>query len=172
MRRLIISIITSLALVFSAYMLVTAESKLSTEELVNKATVGTWILVSRELPDGTLIEPPEISGLTITTKNYSCMTALNPLGDGKFNVWVMGTTDSEISEKSMKFKSILFANVFQGDEGRGTVNPKPSDMEWGVEIADGKVKFVIGDGSELLIDGDTAVHTFAGGMKETWKKVE
>jgi uncharacterized cupin superfamily protein len=46
------------------------------------------------------------------------------------------------------------------------------DIEWGVEIVDGKVKFTINDGSELMIDGDTAVHTFRNGMKETWKKVE
>lgn len=172
MRRLIISIVFSLALVLFVYMLVTAEGKPSTEELVNKATRGTWLLVSRELPDGTIMKPPEISGLTITTEKYSCMTALNPLGNGKFNVWVMGTTDSEISDESMKFKSILFASISQGSESRGTVNPKPNDMEWGVEIVDGRVKFNIDDGSEFMIDGDTAVHTFTSGRKETWKKVE
>ena len=153
-------------------MLVTAENKLPTEELVSKATIGTWILTSRELPDGTLVEPPEISGLTMCTKNYLCMTALNPLGHGKYNVWVMGGSDIEISDKSMKFKNILSANVSQGDESGGTVNPKPDDIEWGVEIVDGKVKLAIGDGSELVIDGDITIHIFANGMKDTWTRVE
>ena len=171
-KRIILAAALLVIFVTICLLLMASNNTNKTEKTLNKAIIGTWILVSKELPDGKLIKPPDISGLVINTSKYSSMNAINPLGDGKFNAWVMGTNFDEVSDKTLKFKRILYASVFQGHDEWGKIDPKPENMEWGVELSDGKIILKPGDETELIIDGDTMIHKFKDGTKDTWKRVE
>jgi len=167
----IIASVTLLFMCFSVYQFILAEGQPNSKEdmMIKKAIVGTWQLVSRELPDGTVLNTPQISGLMIYTGKYACTNTIDIVGaEKKLHAYSMSMT-YEISGSKMRGKVLLNAGVTQGSEGK--YDTQPTDFEVEMLVEGSKISFKPFPWSEQVIEGDTWTQT-SKNFKDTWKKVE
>ena len=139
---------------------------------------GTWVLESRELPDGTRLQSPQVSGV------FSWV----PIDSRKANVTLHVLLDSsdrfprtfdyaastyEISTSAITRKRHLF--IRQGyrssAEAPITVYPKAKTAKGKISMVDGAIKISHEEGFSQEFNGDRMVAQFPDTFKDTWKRI-
>jgi hypothetical protein len=142
---------------------------------------GTYQLVSRTLPDGTVLKPPDIIGLLTYTKNHRNFTYVQKDATGKFDlvssVATYTLTATEYSEKRLYGESITTNQIY----GRDGVfySPSGNTARTPVKIEGGRIQYksLFRRGSQVF-EGNKMTATDVGrsnqenGIIEVWKKVQ
>ncbi|MEK9149939.1 MAG: nuclear transport factor 2 family protein, partial [Candidatus Desantisbacteria bacterium] len=142
------------------------------ENMIRKAFIGTWQLVSRELPNGTILKPPQIAGMIIDTGKYNCISVIDSLDGKKLHLY-SNAGIYEFSGSTIRGTDLLLADILQGSDGKYDTQSKKYEQK--ISVDGGKISFKLDYSemiSEMIIDGDTWTHTASGVFKDTWKKVE
>jgi hypothetical protein len=132
---------------------------------------GTYQLVSRKLPDGTVLKPPAIMGLLTYTKTHRNFNIVIKDATGKFYSYSLVSTytltPTEYSET--RLFSILNDQVGGKDivyDLSGKTQSVPVKMEGGrIEF---KPPF---DPPALVFEGNRMTATLDGGFVDVWEKV-
>jgi hypothetical protein len=133
---------------------------------------GTYVLVSRDLPDGTKHTPPDIMGLLTYTKTFRNFNVYWTDDEGKrFSLSYMATyvlTDKEYTEKSL----YMMVNDESGDGVEYDLS-RPSGSA-PVSVKDGRIEIDLPlyDEPTVAIEGATLTATMEGAFVDHWKKVE
>ncbi len=149
------------------------EGAQSEEDIVTAPTIeGTYRLVSRELPDGTIQEPPEIVGLITYAKRYRNFNIYSKDAEGKSSsssyIATYNLTEESYSEESI----YRMVNDEAGDglsyDLSGPTGSSP------VTISDGKIEFQLPlyDEPSIVFEGKRATATRSGAFVDRWEKVE
>jgi hypothetical protein len=136
------------------------------------ALVGSYNLVTRELPDGSTLEPPAIFGFMTYTNRYRHFHLFHSGADG------LPTSVSFVSEYSMSGDEYSEAPLYEVLNNRtqnagldynipGTAFSSPlSRPDQGIEFRDGT------NGPVLTFTGDSIIATLAGVFVDRWQRVE
>ena len=143
------------------------------ENVVTAPTIeGTYRLVSRELPDGTIQEPPQIVGLITFTKRYRNFNIYGKDAEGQsFSRSYIATYN--LTEESYSEESIY--NMVNDEAGDGLSydlsGPTGSSP---VTISDGRIEFQfpLYDEPTIVVEGDNATAAVPGVFVDRWEKVE
>ncbi len=132
---------------------------------------GTYQLVSRTLPNGTVLKPPDIMGLLTYTKTHRNFNIVIKDATGKFYSYSLVSTykltPTEYSET--RLFSILNDQVGGKDivyDLSGQIQSVP------VTMAGGRLQFKPPfDPPALVFEGNKMTATLVGGFVDVWEKV-
>ena len=132
---------------------------------------GTYKLLSRQLPDGTMLRPPDIMGLFTYTKNHRTVNIVRKDATGKFssssNVSTYTLTATEYSETR------LFSIVNDQIGGKEIVYNLSSETRSApVTVEGGRIQFKNPLGTRSLVFEGNKVTATAEGNVDVWEKVE
>jgi hypothetical protein len=132
---------------------------------------GTYQLLSRKLPDGTVLSPPEIMGLFTYTKRHRTVNIVRKDATGKVsssaNVSTYTLTATEYSETR------LFSIVNDQIGGKDIVyNLASETRNTPVTVEGGRVQFKNPLGTRSLVFEGNKVTATAEGTVDVWEKVE
>jgi hypothetical protein len=134
---------------------------------------GTYRLVSRQLPDGTTLKPPEIMGLWTYTKTHRNFNIVRQDATGKFSsrssVSTYKLTATEYSE------TVLFSIVNDQSGGKDIVYDLSGPTRSApVTVDGGRLQFTLPfEPRALVFEGNTVAATAANNANvDTWEKVE
>jgi len=134
---------------------------------------GTYTLISRQLPDGTRLRPPEILGLQTYTKSYRTVNVVQNDATGKFssfsNVSTYTLTATEYTETR------LFSIVNDQIGGKDIVyNLSPETRSAPITVEGGRIQFKNPLGTRSLVFAGNKVTATAEGNAtvDIWEKVE
>ena len=169
MKKLTLVAVTLVLTCLFFHQFILAEDQSDKEDMmIREAFAGTWLLESRELPDGTILKPPQIAGMMIFSKGYACATAIDSIDGKTLHAYSVAMTYG-ISDSTLRGKWILNSDITQGSEGK--YDTQPTEYEVKLSVEDGKISFKPFAWSEMTIEGDTWTQT-ANRFKDTYKKVE
>lgn len=161
-------------LIFAACSGLKAEEESSTEAIAMPSIQGTYVLVSRELPDGSVVNPPDLNGIITFTKEYR-----------NFNIYWKGP-NGEIMSISSYSKFVLSAtevtetNIFRlvNDEISGTGFAYDfSDLSGSSPVTvneDGSFSFKmpLNDEPNIIFSGDKFEAYVEGAFRDFWERIE
>jgi hypothetical protein len=132
---------------------------------------GTYQLLSRTLPDGTVLKPPEIMGLFTYTKRHRTVNIVRQDATGKVsssaNVSTYTLTATEYSETR------LFSIVNDQIGGKDIVYTFASETRSApVTVEGGRFQFKNPLGTRSLVFEGHKVTATAEGTMDVWEKVE
>ena len=132
---------------------------------------GTYKRISRTLPDGTILSPPEIMGLMIYTKTHRTFNIVRKDATGKFasssSVSTYTLTATEYSETR------LFSIVHDQIGGKEIVYNLSSETRSApVTVEGGRIQFKNPLGTRSLVFEGHKVTATAAGNVDVWEKVE
>ncbi|MFQ5889703.1 MAG: hypothetical protein ACE5JR_06585 [Gemmatimonadota bacterium] len=151
----------------------TAEEAATTEQGESFSIEGTYRLVSRELPDGTTQEPPDVVGLITYTKNYRNFNIMVSDAEGRrYSVSYIANyalTATEYSETSI----YRMVNDEIGGGGlsydlSGPSGSSPVTTENGLI----EVVFPLYQEPTVIFEGDKITATIEGEFTDFWERVE
>ena len=144
----------------------------ATPSLAQPSIEGTYRLVSRTLPDGTVQQAPQAIGLMTMTKTHRNMNIMWRDGAGKrFSLsQVSGYTlsDREYSE------SLLYQIINDEIGGKGLIyNTEQRTMSSPVKIEGRAVQFKFPfEAPTVTFDGDRATATSPSGLRAVWERIQ
>jgi hypothetical protein len=132
---------------------------------------GTYQLISRTLPDGTVIKPPDMMGLFTFTKTHRNFNIVRKDATGKFNSYSLVSTykltATEYSE------TLLFSILNDQIGGKDIVydlSGKAQSVP--VKMEGGRIQFKPPfDPPALVFEGNKITATLEGGFVDVWEKV-
>jgi hypothetical protein len=132
---------------------------------------GTYQLLSRQLPDGTMLRPPDIRGLFTYTKSHRTVNIVRKDATGKFssssNVSTYTLTATEYSETR------LFSIVSDQIGGKEIVyNLSSETRSTPVTVEGERIQFKNPLGTRSLVFEGNKVTATAEGNVDVWEKVE
>jgi hypothetical protein len=135
--------------------------------------MGTYQLVSRELPDGTKQKPPDVIGLTTFTRDRRNLNVYWKDGKGK-SVSISYIATYKLTGKEYSEKTIYFMiNDEIGGKGitydlSGENGTSPAKAEGG------RIEFQLPLHGEpyVVFEGDKFTATRAGAFVDHWEKIE
>ena len=133
---------------------------------------GSYLLVARDLPDGTTLEPPEIFGLMTFTDGLRHFHIYAPGADGGLN------TTSHVAEYNLDDARYTQTTLYSvtNDEAAGglsyTLTADPGTAP--VTLGSGTIQFdEVGDGGPTLVFTDNGLTaTLEGAFVDHWEKME
>jgi hypothetical protein len=134
---------------------------------------GTYKLISRKLPDGTMQGPPDIMGLLTYTKSYRNFNVVWKDDKGKFFSFSYAATykltATEYSEMSM---FSIINDQISGKEINYDLSSQTGSSP--VTVEDGRIKFKLPLFNEpaLVFEGDRMTATAPGKFVDVWEKVQ
>src|SRR5712691_5113461 len=133
---------------------------------------GTYQLISRKLPDGTMLKPPDIMGLLTYTKSHRNFNFVRKDATGKFRSFSLVSTykltATEYSE------TLLFSILTDQIGGKDTVYDLAGQTgSTPVHMEGGRLQFKppFDEGVSLVFEGNTLTATTAVGHVDVWEKV-
>jgi hypothetical protein len=132
---------------------------------------GTYQLISRKLPDGTVLKPPEIMGLWTHTKSHRSFNLVLKDATGKFSsrsaVSTYKLTATEYSE------TLLFSIVNDQIGGKDIVyDLSGKTQSVPVKMEGGRVEFKSPfTPPTLVFEGNKIIATAEGNFVDVWEKV-
>jgi hypothetical protein len=132
---------------------------------------GTYQLVSRQLPDGTMQRPPEIMGLLTYTKSHRNFNIVWKDAAGKFFSYSLASTykltPTEYSE------TLLFSIVTDQIGGKDIVyDLSGKTQSVPVKVEGGRLQFKLPfDPPSVVFEGDKMTATAEGRFVDVWEKV-
>ena len=132
---------------------------------------GTYKLISRTLPDGTVLKPPDIMGLETYTKTHRNFNIVQKDATGKFySLSVVSTYKLTTTEYS---ETRLFSIVNDQIGGKEIVyNLSPEPLSVPVTVEGGRIQFKFGDRPTEVYKGDKMTATREGRFVDVWEKVQ
>jgi hypothetical protein len=133
---------------------------------------GTYQLISRTLPDGTVLKPPDIMGLSTRTKSHSNFNIVQKDATGKFSstsrVATYKLTATEYSE------TVLFSIVNDQIGGKEIVYDLSSQTRSvPVTVEGGRIQFKSPfTPPTLVFEGNKWTATAEGAFVDVWEKVQ
>jgi hypothetical protein len=133
---------------------------------------GTYQLISRTLPDGTVLKPPDVMGLSTRTKSHSNFNIVQKDATGKFSstsrVATYKLTATEYSE------TVLFSIVNDQIGGKEIVYDLSSQTRSvPVTVEGGRIQFKSPfTPPTLVFEGNKWTATAEGAFVDVWEKVQ
>jgi hypothetical protein len=132
---------------------------------------GTYKLVSRTLPDGTVLYPPDVIGLLTVMDGYRTVTMFWKDVDGKAVVLSHGTsyamTATEFTETNLFFHAENFNGEAMINDFSSTTGTSP------ITLKGGRVEFKWPlDDPLIVIEGNKKTATIEGALVDLWEKVQ
>jgi hypothetical protein len=133
---------------------------------------GTYRLISRQLPDGTRLSPPDIMGLWTHTKSHRNFNLVRKDATGKFSsrstVSTYKLTATEYSE------TVLFSIVNDQIGGKEIVYDLSGQTRSSpVTVEGGRIQFKSPfTPPTLVFEGNKITATAEGGFVDVWEKIE
>jgi hypothetical protein len=144
---------------------------------------GTYKLVSRKLPDGTMQFPPDIIGLMTYTKDHRTVNIMWKEPDGKLYALALGSTYTLTPGKYSE--TLLFVIETDQITGAGTnYDLEPRTRTATVTVDGGRLQFKLPfDPPTVVFEGNTITATAQSGIfappvpapeerVDVWEKVE
>jgi hypothetical protein len=132
---------------------------------------GTYQLVSRKLPDGTVLKPPDIMGLFTYTKTHRNFNIVIKDATGKFYSYSLVSTYTltPTAYSETRLFSILNDQV-GGKDIVYDLSGKTQSVP--VKMAGGRIEFKPPfDPPALVFEGNRMTATLEGGFVDVWEKV-
>lgn len=133
---------------------------------------GTYRLLSRELPDGTILTPPQIMGLLTYTETHRSITVVGEDALGKFFAMRGATYTLSPTEYS---ETVLFraTNLSAGSSDRTRIDydVPGSTLSTPVTVAGDRIEFELADEPVFKFEGATLTATHEGQFVDTWERV-
>ena len=132
---------------------------------------GTWRLVKRQLPDGTVLTPPAVVGLGTTGHGLRHLNVFWHTPEG--NPASFGII-SKVNLTGYKYTETLIASAF--DDGSG--NPVVFDFSGETRSANvmregGRISYQLPfDPPSVVYDGDTLTATLEGAFVDYWERLK
>jgi hypothetical protein len=132
---------------------------------------GTYKLVSRTLPDGTVLYPPDVVGLTTMMDGYRVVNVFWKDAEGEMVAVSLGSTytltATELSETS------LFRHTVNLDGG-GIVNDFTSQTDTSpIKVEGARIELKYPLGAPLhVFEGNTRTTTIVGDWTEIWERIQ
>jgi len=130
---------------------------------------GSYVLESRDTPDGKQVRPPEVMGMMTFTKDRRNFNVYWTQGGKPASISLISKytlSDTEISEES---------TYFMMNDGSGPkYETTPSSGKSPVTMKDGKLSFKLPTHDEpaVVFDKDGFTATRAGEFVDHWKKID
>jgi len=135
---------------------------------------GTYVLQSRVLTDGTVLEPPDIIGLYSVSKGYVNFNLMWKNKDGKVHS-ISSIGRVKISSKEY-YEEFIYRMTNDEINGKGVVYDfKKKSGASPVKIIDGKIEFMYPTSNDLygVFDGDKFTATRIDGTYiDNWIKIK
>jgi hypothetical protein len=132
---------------------------------------GTYQLVSRTLPNGTVLKPPDIMGLLTYTKTHRNFNIVLKDATGKFNSYsLVSTYKRTVTEYS---ETLLFSILNDQIGGKDIVyDLSGKTQSVPVKMEGGRLQFKPPfDPPALVFEGNKITATLEGGFVDVWEKV-
>ena len=162
----------SLVLALMMYLFVAGMLGSFAAQAAEPALAGTWQLVKRKLPDGTILTPPAIGGMsTTTTMGINHLNVFWRTPDGKrasvSSITQYNWSDTELSATR------LFSALDDGS-GKGVAYAAPGETKRVPVKRDGtRISYQHPfDPPALVIDADTMTATADGMFVDYWERVK
>jgi hypothetical protein len=132
---------------------------------------GTYKLISRKLPDGTMLSPPDVMGLWTYTKSHYNFNIVRKDATGKFasrsSVSTYTLTATEYSE------TLLFSIVNNQIGGKDIVYDLSGQTRSApVTVEGGRIQFKLSFAPpSVVFEGNKITATFEGSV-DVWEKVQ
>ena len=146
-------------------------------ELQGKVS-GTWVLQSRELPDGTTLKTPDVSGILTWRPVDSRKAAVSLHIDVAAREDVGRTFNFSTSKYEISTSAITrtrFLLIRQGYRSSAptpmSFDPKARASKGKITIEDGVVKIAHERGYNERFEGDRMIASFPGMFIDTWVRV-
>lgn len=133
---------------------------------------GTYRLVSRELPDGTIVTPPQIMGLLTYTQTHRSITVAGEDASGKFFAMRAATytlSPTEYTETVLFRATNLSASASDRTQIDYDVPAQP--LSTPVTVAGDRIEFRVPDEPVFAFEGTTMIATQEGQFVDTWERV-
>jgi hypothetical protein len=139
---------------------------------------GTYKLISRQLPDGTVLKPPDIMGLYTYTKSHRHFNIVLKDATGKFYSDSVGATYKLTATEYSETR--LFGIVNDQIGGKEIVyNLSPQIRSTPVTVEGGRIQLKFSERRDLfpgrpteVYGGDKMTATFEGRFVNVWEKVQ
>ena len=139
---------------------------------------GTYKLISRKLPDGTMLSPPDIMGLYTYTKTHRHFNIVLKDATGKFYSDSVGSTYTLTATEYSDTR--LFGIVNDQIGGKEIVyNLSPQTRSAPVTVEGGRIQLKFSERRDLfpgrpteVYEGDKLTATFEGRFVDVWEKVQ
>ena len=130
---------------------------------------GTYQLISRKLPDGTVLKPPDIMGLFIYTKTHKSLNIVHKDATGKFfSRSIVSTYKLTATEYS---ETVLFSIVNDQIGGKDIVYDLSGQTHSApVTVEAGRIQFK-GARRSSVYEGNKVTATAEGGV-DVWEKAQ
>jgi hypothetical protein len=131
---------------------------------------GSYQLLSRKLPDGTMLKPPDIMGLSTSTKTHRNFNIVQKDAPGKFRSFAVGSTYKLTpTEYSETWLFSIFNDQMGGKDIVYDLSGKPQSVP--VKMEGGRIEFKPPfDPPAFVFDGNQLTATL-GGRVDVWEKV-
>ncbi len=132
---------------------------------------GTYKLISRKLPDGTMLSPPNIMGLFTYTKTHRNFNIVQKDATGKFrSLSIVSTYKLTATEYS---ETLLFSILNDQIGGKDIVyDLSGKTQSVPVKMSGGRIEFKPPfDRPSLVFEGNKITATLEGEFVDVWEKV-
>ena len=131
---------------------------------------GTYELVSRQLPDGTLLKPPAVAGLYTYTETRRNFNIVEEDAMGKNFVSMAASYTFTPTEYT---QTRIFRTTTDASDRSKVVYDGPGEtLTSEVKIEGGRIEFKLpGDEPTLVFEGTTMTATEPGSFIDVWEKV-
>jgi len=149
-----------------------SDEALTTEQAQVPSIEGTYRLVSRELPDGSIQEPPDVLGLSTFTKEYRSLNLMWTDADGRrFSISYIARyslTPTEYSETS------LYRLVNDLDGGEPWYDLSGPSGTSAVTVEGGRIQFVhpLYQEPSVVFEGERETASVEGQLFDIWERVD
>jgi hypothetical protein len=132
---------------------------------------GTYQLISRQLPDGTVLKPPDIMGLFTYTKTHANFNIVLKDATGKFSSFSMVSTYKlTATEYSETRRFSILTDQIGGKEIVYDLSGKTQSAP--VKMEGGRIEFKHPfEPPSLVFEGNKITATAEGSFVDVWEKV-
>ena len=132
---------------------------------------GTYKLISRQLPDGTVLKPPDIMGLQTYTKSHRNFNLVLKDATGKFSsISAVATYKLTATEYSQTRLFSIVNDQIGGKEIVYNLSSEPGSVP--VTVEGGRIQFKFGDRPTEVYEGDKMTAIREGRFVDVWEKVQ
>jgi len=133
---------------------------------------GKWSLETRKLPDGKVLQPPQVSGVLEwfpLSEKTSHVTVAFSVGEGQVQLadYVNTLNRSTISRKNF----VDLGGGYRPSSGSTEMLPR-STTEGTVSVQDSVTTLAYSDGVKCRYEGATLVYTHSDATVDTWKRTD
>ena len=132
---------------------------------------GTYQLISRQLPDGTVLKPPDIMGLQTYTKSHRNFNLVLKDASGKFaSISAAATYKLTATEYTQTRLFSIVNDQIGGKEIVYNLTSAPQSVP--VTVEGGRIQFKFGDRPMEVYERDKMTATVEGQFVDIWEKVQ